>query len=167
MVADCFLGPLGVGRSSAWLCDLVPYSCVNPSQAAALTREYTTLVAEGLPVPSVGEVPNVLATAKRRDEILAELEASEAEVVVVLGDQPLRWFVSSFDADHRRRLADFGTTNGEYGRLRRLRIGSRERLLLPVAHPRQVARLGTHSGAWASLHEGWTRDVAPSLLERP
>ncbi len=163
---DCFLGPLGVGRSSAWLCDMVPYSCVNPAQGAALAREYTPLVAEGLPAPSVGEVPDVLATAERRAAILAELEASEAEVVVVLGDQPLRWFVSAFDANRRRHLADFGTTNSEYGRLHRLRIGSRERILLPVAHPRQVARLGTHSGAWASLHEAWTRDVAPSLLEQ-
>lgn len=121
-------------------------------------------MAEGLPAPSVGEVPHVLATDERRAAILAELEASEAEVVVMLGDQPLRWFVSTFDAGRRRRLADFGTTNGEYGRLHRLRIGSRERLLLPVAHPRQVARLGTHSGVWASLHEAWTTDVAPSLL---
>ena len=161
---DCFLGPIGIARSCAWLCDLVPYSCINPAQAAALAREYTPLVAEGLPVPSVGEVPGVLATAARRAAILSELEASEAEVVVVLGDQPLRWFVSEFDADRRRRLADFGTSKCEYGRLHRLHIGSRERLLLPVAHPRQVARLGTHSGTWAALHEAWTRDVAPSLL---
>ena len=158
------LGPLGVRRSSVWLCDLLPYSCANPAQAAAVAREYTPLVPAGLPAPTVGEVPTVLATAGRRAAILEELEESDAEVVMVLGDQPLRWFVSAFDASHHRRLADFGTRHGEYGRLHRVRLGSRERLLLPVAHPRQVARLGTHSDAWASLHEAWTADVAPSLL---
>ncbi|MES2644269.1 MAG: uracil-DNA glycosylase family protein [Myxococcota bacterium] len=161
---DCFLEPLGLARADAWLCDLVPYSCVNPAQGAALAREYLPLVADGLPAPTVGPVPSVLATAERRAEILTEIEASGADVVVLLGDQPLRWFLRELDGERRARLAAFGATPSSYGRLHRVRIGTRDRLVLPVAHPRQVARLGSHSKEWFALHDTWRRDVAPSLL---
>lgn len=37
---DYILEPLGVIREDTWLCDLVPYSCVNSSQRAAIARQY-------------------------------------------------------------------------------------------------------------------------------
>ena len=33
-----FLGPLRLTRRDAWLCDLVPHTCVNASQLAAIER---------------------------------------------------------------------------------------------------------------------------------
>ena len=33
---DLFLRPLGFARDDAWLCDLVPHSCLNAKQALAL-----------------------------------------------------------------------------------------------------------------------------------
>ncbi|MBN2192831.1 MAG: hypothetical protein JW751_08425, partial [Polyangiaceae bacterium] len=44
------LGPLGLTRDDAWLCDLVPHTCLNPKQKAALDREYVPRMAKlGLP----------------------------------------------------------------------------------------------------------------------
>ena len=37
---DHFLGPLGASREDAWLCDLVPHSCMNPSQRDAVKGRY-------------------------------------------------------------------------------------------------------------------------------
>ena len=71
---------------------------MNPSQEAALARGYLPLAAEhGLPVPSLPRVPKTLASKDRVAEILAELEMSEAETVVLLGDEPIRWFLRHFD----------------------------------------------------------------------
>lgn len=47
---DDYLAPLGVDRSSAWLCDLVPHACLNPNQKAAIARAYEPETARlGLP----------------------------------------------------------------------------------------------------------------------
>lgn len=35
-----FLEPLGLTRAGAWLCDLVPYSCMNKDQTNAIGRHY-------------------------------------------------------------------------------------------------------------------------------
>ena len=47
---DKMLKPLGLTRGDTWLCDLVPHTCLNPKQKAALVREYEPRIAEmGLP----------------------------------------------------------------------------------------------------------------------
>ena len=144
------LSPLGLSRSDAWLCDLVPHSYMNPSPEAALRRE-------GLPIPDWPRVPAVLADNSRRLEILAELVASQASLLITLGDQPLRWFAADFGA--KPRLSDYGETAATYGRLHPLVINGRTLQLLPLAHPRQIARLGAHSDKWAALHAAWKANV--------
>src|SRR5208283_3730066 len=53
-----FLGPLGLGRADAWLCDLVPHSCRNAGQARALAREYEPRAEKfGLPAVDLPPVP--------------------------------------------------------------------------------------------------------------
>lgn len=37
---ELYLAPLGLSRDDAWLCDLVPHSCMNNRQRGALRREY-------------------------------------------------------------------------------------------------------------------------------
>ena len=147
------LSPLGLSRTDAWLCDLVPHSCMNPSQKAALIRE-------GLLIPKWPDVPHSLAN-DRRAEILVELEASQARILITLGDQPLRWFTAHFGANPR--LSDYGETPESYGQLHPLTIKGRDLLLLPLAHPRQIARLGAHSDKWASLHAAWLATTKPHL----
>ncbi len=107
---ESILSPLGLSRADAWLCDLVPHSCMNP-----------------------GQKPPFAAKACR--------------------DHPLRWFAAHFGANPR--LSDYGETPATYGQLHPLTITGRDLLLLPLAHPRQIARLGAHSDKWAALHAAW------------
>ena len=40
---NLILNPLGLDRQKVWLCDLVPHSCVNPSQSKAIERAYVPI----------------------------------------------------------------------------------------------------------------------------
>lgn len=158
-----FIEPLRLSRDDAWLSDLVPHGCGNPKQLKAIEERYlTTPRSWGLPKPSLPKVPRKLADDTRRAEILEELRQSRAKVLVLLGDQPIRWFVKHFDP-RWKRLSDFGVTPRTYGRLHPARIDDLDIQLLPLAHPRQAAKLGSHSKRWFRLHQSWVRNGAAKL----
>ncbi len=160
---ELFLAPLGLTRPDAWLCDLVPYSCRNDKQAAAIVRAYDPRITEfDLPAFDWPTLPKVLADPTRRAEIAAELTEASPDLLITLGDQPLRWFTSHFGS--KGRLASYGESKQEYGRVHELRLGRRTMMLMPLAHPRQVARLGSYSAEWGGLHEYWASRVAPNVL---
>ena len=162
---DDFLGPLGIDRSSAWLCDLVPHTCLNPSQDKALKREYAPRTKEqGLSAVDLPPVPKSFAADERRQQILAEVRDARPKVIVLFGDQPIRHFLAAFD-DRWTKLSDFGTTEDAYGRLHSVTIHGASYQVLPVAHPRQVSGLGSHSKRWRDLHASWNADVADELLK--
>jgi uracil-DNA glycosylase len=148
------LEPLGLTRKDAWLCDLVPHSCMNPGQEAALKRE-------GLPVPDWPRVPECLADAARRSEIMTELTTSEAQILITLGDLPLFWFARHLGS--KPRLSNYGADISHYGQAHTLSLPDRTITLIPLAHPRQIARLGAHSAHWASLHASWQAAPPPHL----
>ena len=162
---DCILKPLGLSRLEAWLCDLVPYSCMNSKQKGAIEREYIPAMQKHtLPQPSVPELPKPLADRMRQQDILREIEESKAKYLILLGDQPIKWFLSIFDTLGRKRLFSFGDTEETYGNLHTMHIGDRIMQVLPVAHPRQVAKLGMSSIRWFELHNAWANNKALSLL---
>lgn len=159
-----FLKPLGYEREDAWLCDLVPHSCMNEGQSRAIQREYEPWRAQyGLPRPTVPNVPKQLADKTRRTAILKELLQSKATTLITLGDEPLKWFAGPLSGC-RKRLKDFGETLNTYGKLHEIQIEGRTLNLLPLVHPRQAGRLGSHSVKWAELHEAWQKNSAPNLL---
>lgn len=151
---ELFLWPLGLAREDGWLCDLIPYSCMNEKQSLALVREYDPLrTTLGLPAYDWPTLPSALADERRRAEIESELIDSGARVVVTLGDQPLKWFTRHYGTESA--LSKYGQTPLEYGRLHAFVMAGRDMQLLPLVHPRQAARLGSHSPVWAALHEQW------------
>jgi len=158
-----FLSPLGLSRNDAWLCDLVPHSCMNPAQKKALDGRYLPYLKDlGFSEPNWPTLPKVLADDKRRSEIEAEIKESSAGILITLGDQPLRWFASHYGAyDCLQKYSD---TKGTYGQLHQIRIASRNMQLLPLVHPRQARKLGSHSATWFVLHEYWRQCVAPGIL---
>ncbi len=152
-----FLAPLGLRRADAWLCDLVPHTCLNAGQARALAREYEPRANElGLPPVDLPPVPRVFADNTRRQEVLAELEESGARLIVLLGDEPIKHWLCAYDA-RRPTLAAFGDSDDHYGLRHGINIAGSEYEVLPLAHPRQVAGLGFHSPRWRSRHEVWRR----------
>ncbi len=158
-----FLEPLGVTRSDAWLCDLLPESRCNPRQRAAIEREYDPRrEALGLPAYDFPSVPSILASAARRLEIEGEILSASPDVLVTLGDQPLKWFAQYYGS--QPALGLYGETPETYGRPRDMEIAGHALKLLPLVHPRQAGRLGSHSALWSRLHAHWVAKVAPGLL---
>lgn len=147
---ELFLKPLGVSRDDAWLCDLVPHSCVNDSQRSAIERCYVPIASQyHLPMATVPPVPNPLANDTRRQEILGEICESRAETLVLLGDKPIEWFLSQFDS--RKRLSDFEP----YGARHKVNLGGTKIDVVPLVHPRQAAQLGRSSNHWFERHQRW------------
>ncbi|MCA9956260.1 MAG: hypothetical protein H6657_13070 [Ardenticatenaceae bacterium] len=160
---ECFLHPLGLSRNQTWLCDLVPHSCMNDRQATAIENKYMPLVERGLvPKPHWPRVPNQLANPSRVLEIERELLDSGAEVIITLGDQPLRWFTQRYGS--RVRLATYGKGEQEYGQLHPIEVQGKQLKVLPLVHPRHAAGLGGHSPVWRKIHQSWVKKVAPEIL---
>lgn len=159
------LSPLNLVRRDTWLCDLVPHSCQNGSQRLALERHYQALATKGeLPSVEWPTVPRPLTGDRRRKAILDELDRSQAKYLVLLGDQPIKWFLAHFD-NRWQKLSDFGKTKEKYGRLHDANIEGRVMQVLPVVHPRQAAGLGAHDAGWRKLHKWWV-DNCPVHVER-
>ena len=159
----CFLKPLGLNRADGWLCDLVPHSCSNPSQQGAIYRAYKKCAeVYNLPTATVPPVPSRLPK-ERLDTILGEINQSQARVLILLGDLPIKWFLFHFDK-RWQRLSDFGKESWSYGQLHAVEIGDRKMQVLPLAHPRQVAKLGKSSSIWYLLHQDWCDESAHGLI---
>lgn len=158
-----FLEAIGVTRKEAWLCDLLPESRCNPEQKAALKREYDSRILKlDLPPYNFPGVPKELSNAVRVQEIENELYESNAEILITLGDQPLKWFSKQFGSFSS--LLQYGQTEKDYGKLHTISIAGRKLNLLPLVHPRQAGRLGNHSKEWAELHDRWVAMHAGSIL---
>jgi hypothetical protein len=152
------LKPLGLIRDQAWLCDLVPYSCVNPAQMKAIERSYNPKVEKYLlPKHSVPSLPQPLTDETRRNEILEEIIESKAVSLILLGDQPIKWFLSHFD-NRWKNLSDFGEPPMDYGKLHETKLGGKPIKILPLAHPRQIAKLGSSSEKWYLAHQYWLQN---------
>ena len=152
---DLILKPLGLSRADAWLCDLVPHSCVNPAQSKAIARAYSPVAREyGLPSPTVPPVPTALADEERRSAIWDELQESGASTLILLGDKPIQWFLAHFDS-RWKRLSDFMRDGQPYGRPCTAQIDGKPMEVLPLAHPRQIAKLGRSSPIWYDRHRVW------------
>lgn len=157
------LNPLGVDRRQAWLCDLVPHSCVNPNQQHAINREYMPLIEKyDLPHPSVPQKPRRLTDEIRRNQILEEIVASQANILILLGDEPIQWFLKFYD-NRWNHLSDFGKSNQLYGRLHYAKLENTDLKILPLAHPRQIARLGKSSQIWYETHQIWIKKTASQI----
>lgn len=152
--------PLGLERKDAWLCDCVPSSLMNPAQKKAIDGPYRKFVQSGIvpeaTIPSSADHKGI--DDKRRKEILRELEASGADRLILLGDLPIKWFLNAFTKDFTS-LDAFVKKHG-YGKSVPISINGRTYDVLPLAHPRQVAKLGRSSVKWFDEHARWMKNMA-------
>jgi uracil-DNA glycosylase len=151
------LKPLGLTRDDAWLCDLVPHSCCNPAQLAAIKRgEYNRKAQpHGLPAASIPPKPKVLADDARQQAILSELIESQAEILILLGDEPIKWCLRPLCPQWQWKRLSAIQSYGSYGQLHDAQIGQRKISVLPLVHPRQIERLGSSSKLWSDRHKEW------------
>lgn len=156
-----YLEPLGLRRKDVWLCDLMPESRLNPNQENAIQRHYNPIRAKlNLPkatIPSFSQ--NEIDNPTRRQEILEELLESHAEVLILLGDMPIRHFLNHF-SDKKGTLDDFvNAPDSFYGKVHELTIAGKPFQVLPLCHPRQAQRLGASSKKWYDLHQEWIKNI--------
>ena len=159
---DQYLEALGVTRAEAWLCDLVPHSCMNDGQRCALKRNQDVFDEYSLERGNRPPVRTKQLGECRIKEIAAELSESEAKFVITLGDYPLKWFASKFGSE--KKLGTYGLDPDAYGRLHDIEVEGRSLKLLPLTHPHNAARIPPYRKEWADRHEIWVRDTARGLL---
>lgn len=152
-----FLHPLGFSRKDTWLCDLLPESRVNPKQRSAINKHYTEEIIEKYKLNHTNIKDfskKEINSEQRRIEILKELEQSKADILVLLGDEPIYWFLRYF-ANNFKKLADFGKAPTQYGNPHEININTRNYSVISLCHPRNAGRLGTSSKDWGELHDNW------------
>jgi len=155
-----FLEPLGLIRKDSWLCDMIPFSLMNRGQRKAIKRYSRLTSGSSLPPSSVPstELKNQLVDVTRREEILAEIDESKAEILITLGDLPMKMILSHYGLE-KIRLADYTI----YGRLHPIKLGDREIQLLPLIHPRDTLRESGYSTRWYEYHKRWLEKDAKEL----
>jgi hypothetical protein len=149
------LAPLGFTRKDAWLCDLLPETRLNPSQVKALKEKYEPKMKDfGLNEVTIPKRPNVFSDRKRCEEIVAEIEESKADMLVLLGDIPIKQFLNVVAEVDYNSLLEYKNQYG-YGISTEAVINGKSYKILPLAHPRQIGALGGHSENWFKEHKKW------------
>lgn len=162
-----YLQPLGLTRDTAWLADLLPESRMSGGQAKRVADTYAPLAERlGLPAATVprDDSRSRYANTDRVEELAEEFWGSGAELLVTLGDAPLREFAHVLKFSGFAALAAFGRSAADYGRHHPFTFRGRRFELLPLAHPRQSGRLGASSAIYYELHRAWVAAQTTSGL---
>ena len=155
VLEENILAPLGYSRKDAWLCDLLPETRLNPSQVKALQEKYEPLIAShGLNPVTIPKRPATFCNAARSREITEELLASQAPLLVLLGDIPVKEYLNRVAEVDFTSMQEYTDRYG-YGTKVPVTIAGRRIQVLPLAHPRQIGALGAHSEKWNRLHRQW------------
>lgn len=153
-----YLHPLNLNRKNTWLCDLLPESRVNENQRAAINKYYTPdLIQKYNLLPAT--IPDFTKDISdgRREQILKELEESKAETIILLGDQPIFYFLRFYSKPSYPSLESFGSINGTYGKGHSIKINSKAYNVIPLCHPRQAFSYGNKK--WKELHDNWVKNL--------
>ncbi len=154
---DHILAPLGFTRSDAWLCDCLPETRLNPSQVTAIREKYNPLMEKfHLNPVTIPTRPSSFCNKARSVEITKELMDSEAELLVLLGDIPIAQYLKKVADVAYSSLGEYVDMYG-YGTKTEVVINGKNFKVLPLAHPRQIGALGTHSEKWFLAHKEWEK----------
>lgn len=151
------LKPLGFVRAEAWLCDMLPETRINSSQEKVISERYDPLIEKySLNPVTIPKRPSVFCDESRAKEITKELMESGAEWLVLLGDLPISQYLNRESKVGFSTLGEFTDKYG-YGNCVQTVIGGKSIKVLPLAHPRQIGGLGTHSEKWFNVHRDWEK----------
>ena len=153
------LAPLGFTRKDAWLCDLLPETRINSSQKKVIEERYNPRIEKyGLNPVTIPDRPTAFCDQKRSEEILSELKESQAGLLVLLGDIPIKQFLNRVAKVGYTSLQEYVEIFG-YGNQSSVIIEGRTISILPLAHPRQIGALGSHSEKWNVAHLKWEKSM--------
>ena len=153
------LAPLGFTRADAWLCDCLPETRINPSQAKVIRERYDPLAKQyGLNPVTIPHRPSAFCDEARSREITQELLESQAELLVLLGDIPIAQYLNRASDVPYSSLGEYVSLYG-YGTITQARMNGKTIRILPLAHPRQIGALGAHSEKWHHAHKEWENSL--------
>lgn len=155
------LKPLKLFRADLWFTLLIPYTVANKGQRKAISRYVKYIDKYNLPKPSIqpSNIKGTLITEERINEIREELEASQAEIIITLGDLPLYHFIRIYNPE----IVNLSVFNF-YGQLNDIKIGERSYKLLPLYHPKAGENIGSYTERWRNYHYDWIKYTARELL---
>ena len=161
---DKYLDPLGLTRQECWLCDLIPYSMLNPNQISALNKHQVMFNKFGIKKHQMRKatLKNRRIDITRQKEILNEIKISKAEYLITLGDEPLKNFIKVFNSDIPSHLSLLDN----YGEINKVNIDGMSIKLLALVHPRQVQGLGRYSPEWLFAHNKWLDTTAEKIRKQ-
>ena len=110
----------------------------------------------GLNPVTIPNRPTIFCDSKRCEKILAELKESQAELLVLLGDIPINQFLGRVAHLDYSSLQEYVNLYG-YGIKSEVIINGQAINVLPLAHPRQIGALGSHSEKWNLAHIDWEK----------
>ena len=152
------LAPLGYTREESWLCDCLPEARLNPSQQKVIQEKYNPLIEKYQLNPvTIPTRPSIFCDKKRSEEITDELMQSQADLLVLLGDIPIAQYLRKVSDVPYTTLGEYADLYG-YGTITSVRINHKTIQVLPLAHPRQIGALGTHSEKWFLAHQAWEQN---------
>lgn len=156
VLEENILKPLGVSRNQAWLCDLLPESRMNPNQVKAIRGEYIPLIKQyGLNEVTVPLRKWKICDDDRRREVTNEIKKSKARKLILLGDIPIQQYLKYVANIDFSSLHEYTDKCG-YGTPRPTVIDNDFEIdVIPIAHPRQIGRLGHSNSYWADEHKKW------------
>ena len=151
------LAPLGYTRNDAWLCDCLPETRINSTQAKVIKEKYNPLIEKyGLNPVTIPNRPTAFCDEKRAKEITDELMESQAKILVLLGDIPIAQYLKKVADVPYSTLGEYVDLYG-YGNETEVLINGKLIKVLPLAHPRQIGALGLHSEKWNYAHKEWEK----------
>lgn len=153
------LAPLGFSREDAWLCDCLPETRINPSQAKVIREKYNPLIEKyNLNTVTIPARPSAFCSNERSKEITEELIQSKADLLVLLGDIPIAQYLKKAADVPYSTLGEYVELYG-YGTYTEVTIRGKTIRILPLAHPRQIGALGAHSEKWFLAHREWENRI--------
>lgn len=151
------LAPLGYSRKDAWLCDLLPETRLNDNQINALKDTYEIVREKyGLNEVTIPKCPNQYCNSERSKEIMEEIKESQADLLILLGDVPIKQFLKKIAKVPYSSLNQYVKLYG-YGNATDVSLDNYNIKVLPFAHPRQVGALGTYKKYWFNKHQEWEK----------
>lgn len=160
MLDKYYLHPLKLQRDQVWICNLIPHLVTNKNNRKSIKR-YNDLSSKlnlvKASIPTKKQRWDFI-TKKRLTEIIEEIFQSRAEVIISLGQQPLKWFFKEFDNDLGNLLSvqDYGLTT-------EVKIESVNFKLIPLFHPRQLLKEKNIDTRVGLLHYDWIKTKAKKI----
>jgi hypothetical protein len=152
-----YLQPLKLNRELVWICNFVPHYIATKSEVKSIKKYNKISGTYSLPKAELPtkKVWQKFITETRTKEVLEELFRSKAEIIVTLGQQPIKLLLQQYDIN----IQKFFTVEN-YGFVSETEIESVKYKIIALYHPRQLLKEKNVDSKIGLLHYDWIKTRA-------